>query len=245
MAQQLTKSRGSCQSYLCDFHLRSYSWYVFIQQLHFKLGYFPHTLPLADFLRLFFIDKHAKLYTDFKQLHTLTDALHILKYMVGVSYLVRRSAEDPEGLQGGGILAVPLPALQLHVGNIHSQCCGFASLPCGSGSGSSFTLLCGYGSFLSLWCGSLSGSHWCGSKFGCYFHHFTFIWIRILLFTLVWIRIQLPKMIRNHADTDPDPQHCSFIHKNNNTILSSKKLLVRGKYFPGSSFIPSLCLLVG
>ncbi len=77
------------------------------------------------------------------------------------------------------------------------------------------------------------------------FHQFTLMRIWILLFTLMRIRIQLPKMMRNHADTDPDPQHCSFIHKNNSTILSSKKLLVRGKYFPGSSFIPSLCLLVG
>jgi hypothetical protein len=57
------------------------------------------------------------------------------------------------------------------------------------------------------------------------------------------ILIQLPKMMQIYAD--PDPQHCSFIRKNNSTILSSKKLLVRGKYFLGSSFIPSLCLLVG
>ncbi len=40
--------------------------------------------------------------------------------MFRVSYLVRRSAKDPEGLQGCGILAVHLPALQLHVGNSHS-----------------------------------------------------------------------------------------------------------------------------
>ncbi len=40
--------------------------------------------------------------------------------MVLVSYLVGRSAEDPEGLQGCGILTVHLPALQLQVGNIHA-----------------------------------------------------------------------------------------------------------------------------
>jgi hypothetical protein len=112
-----------------------------------KFGDFPHISLLADFLHLFCIDKHAKLYTYFILPCTITDALHSLKYMVGVSYLVRRSAEDPKGLQGCGILTVHLPALLLQVGNIHSQCCGSASLSCGSRS------------YLSLWCGSLSRSN--------------------------------------------------------------------------------------
>ncbi len=132
---------------------------------------------------------HAEMYMDFIIPYTLTDALHSLKYMVGVSYLVRRSAEDPEGLQGGGILTVHLPALQLHVGNIHSQCCGSASLSCGSGF--SFSLWCGSGSYISLWCGSWSRSNWCRSGSD----HSLFSYLDPICF-------KLPTF---HFDADPDP----------------------------------------
>ncbi len=43
------------------------------------------------------------------------------------------------------------------------------------------------------------------------------------------ILIQLPKMMQIHAD--PDPQQCSFIRKNNKTVLFSIKLLMR-ELFP-------------